>query len=286
MLAIEEFEREVKKGLPRLLYFLFSGEPFFLSESNKLLRENLQSLLIESYENPEEILKETELSLGSLFSPRRIITVYNFEKIKKTERRVELLQRVLKSGARDVTVVFLCNGSSRDFTEEISFLRNQKEASVFNLDISEREIPNWIQYKAEKAQIKLKADAVNYLLSITGGQPGLIASEIEKIAILLPGKTLGLFDIKEILTELGEFDAFDLVDALRKKDRKRAFELIEKLKNTEPDMILGALNYYYSNFLEAEREIFRTLYRANLELRQGKLCILELLLYDLFRKSN
>lgn len=286
MLAIQEFEREIKRGLSKSLYFIFSSEPFFLSEAIKLLRENFESLSIETYETPEDVLKETELSASSLFSLRRILLVHNFERVKKTDKRVELLDKFLKGASTTVTVILLANGSSKDFSEEISFLKKFKESSILNLDIGEREILSWINFKAERAGISLKPDAANYMLSITGGQPGLIASEIEKLALLCPGATLRLFDIKELLTELGEFDAFDLVDAIKRRDKNRAFQLLEKLKNTEIDMILGALNYYYGNLSDADENIFRTLYKANLSLRQGKLCSLELLVFDLLRDRN
>lgn len=286
MLAIKQFELEAKAGLRRSLYFLLSSEPFFLSEANRLIRENFQTLAIETYEDPEKILKETKITSGSLFSSRRILLVENFERLRKKEIRIEILAEVLNRASSSVSVVFFTEGSAKEFSEEIALLKKSKEAMVLNLDVSDRDILHWIYYRAEKAQIKLKPDAALYMVSITGGQPGLIASEIEKLGLLCSGRTLSLFDIKELLTELGEFDAFDLVDAVKRRDVKKAFELIEKLKSFDSDLILGALNYYYGQIEETDEKTFRSLLRANLSLRQGKLCSLELLLYELLRSKN
>lgn len=127
---------------------------------------------------------------------------------------------------------------------------------------------------------------IYYLIDITGGQPGIISSEIEKISLLSDKSHLGLFDIKDILTELGEFTAFDLIDAIKKKDRERAFKILDKLQNTEPDMILGALNWYYSNKKDSDEKVYSLLYRTNLSLRQARSLSLDMLVYELLNIEN
>jgi len=286
MLQIQELEREIKKGLLKLIYFCYATEPFFLSEVSKLIRKNFPLISIETYESVEDIDMTTLISSYSLFSDKRILLIYGFEKIKKTEKKVEWLKKVVNTRSTSVSLVILCNASNKDLSDEIAFLKKEKNCLIFNLDIHERDLSEWINYKASQHGINLKADAINYLINITGGQPGLISSEIEKIALLTESKFVGLIEIKDVLAELGEFTAFDLIEAIRKKDRQRAFSILEKLRNVEPDMILGALNWYYTNKTEASEKVYSLLYRANLALRQARSLSLDMLVYELMKDQD
>jgi len=289
MLEIQKFEQDIKKGLPATLYFCYAQEPFFLFEAARLVRNNFDPISIETYESAEEV-DASSFNTSSLFTSKRILIVYNFEKIKKTEKRIEWLKKVIHSISTSVSLIILCNASYRDIAEEIKFIKKTAEddtvrlsAVVYNFDIPEKDLPVWITYKASQLGKTLKPDAAFYLIDITGGQPGLISSEIEKIALLTETSSVGLFKIKDILAEIGEFTAFDLIDAIKKKDRERAFRILEKLRNVEPDMILGALNWYYANKTEADERVYSLLYKANLSLRQARSSSLDMLLYELIK---
>lgn len=284
MLQIQEFERDIKKGFSHFLYLCYSLDPFFLSEITKLIRNEIPLINIESYESSEleQFDFKTRLNVKSLFTEKRVLVFHNFEKIKKSEKRVEILKKMVEYKNSSITLIILMNTSSKEISEEIAYLKKQKECAILNLDIYERNLPEWISYKASKHGITLKPDAIYYLIELTGGQPGLISSEIEKISLLTDKSTISLFDIKDILSEIGEFTPFDLLEALSKKDKKKTFLILEKLQNTEADLILGALNWYYSN-KEKNSKAFPLLYKANIAIRQARSCSIELLLYELLK---
>lgn len=292
LLEIQKFEQEIKKGLLKYLYFCYAQEPFFLFEAGRLIRKNFDSISIEIYDSPEDV-DTNFFASASLFTPKRILLIYNFEKIKKTEKRIEWLKKIKAQRNEAVNLIILCNASYKDISEEVNFIKKSVEsnrdkerslATVYNFDVLEKDLPAWITYKASQFGISLKPDAVYYLIDITGGQPGLISSEIEKISLLSDKSHIGLFDIKDILTELGEFTAFDLVDAIKKKNKERAFKLLDKLQNTEPDMILGALNWYYTNKTDADEKVYSLLYKTNLSLRQARSLSLDMLIYELMKQ--
>jgi len=283
MLEIEKFEVEIKKGLLNTIYFCYATESYFLFEALRLVRKYFDSIAIETYESPEEVDVTSLMTAASLFSEKRILIVYNFEKIKKSEKRIEWLEKILSTASFSVTLIIVCNTSSKEILKEIDFLKKNKQCKIYNLDIYERELSLWVTYKATENKLNLKSDAIYYLIDVTGGQPGLISSEIEKIALLTDKSTVGLFDIKDILSEMSAATAFDLVDAIQKKEKEKAFKLLEKLKDIEPDMILGALNWYYTNRTSADSRIYGLLYKTNISLRQARACSLEMLVYELLK---
>ncbi|GLI53769.1 DNA polymerase III subunit delta [Thermodesulfovibrio yellowstonii] len=282
MLEIEKLEQEIKEKLPKRMYFCYAQDTFLLFEVTRLVRKNFDPVVIETYESPEE-LDITSFASPSLFSSKTVLLIYNFEKIKKTEKRIEWLKKITSQVHSSISLILLCNASYKEISDEIAYLKKDKNSLLYNLDLKKEDLPTWIAYKASQNGITLKQDAIYYLIDITGGQPGLISSEIEKISLLTDKSHIGLFDIKDILTELGEFTAFDLIDAIKKKDKERAYRLIDKLQNTEPDMILGALNWYYTNRVNADPSVYNLLYRTNLSLRQARSCSLEMLLYELLK---
>ncbi|MEN2994059.1 MAG: DNA polymerase III subunit delta [Thermodesulfovibrio sp.] len=282
MLEIQKLEREIKAKLPKRVYFCYAQDNFFLFEVVRLIRSSFDSIMIENFDSPDEV-EITSFSAPSLFSSKKILIIHSFEKIKKAEKRIEWLKKVTSQQYDSFSIIILCNASHREIFDEIAYLKKDKNSMVFNLDLQKEDLPAWILYKANKKGITLRQDAIYYLIDITGGQPGLISSEIEKISLLTDKSHLGLFDIKDILAELGEFTAFDLVDAIRKRDKKRAFQMLDKLKNTEPDIILGALNWYYTNKTEADERVYSLLYKTNLALRQARSCSLDMLLYELLK---
>lgn len=283
MLQIEEFEKEVKRGLPNTVYLCYTTEPFFLSEASKLIREKFNSISIETYESLEELNVSTLALETSLFAEKRILLIYNFEKIKKPEKRLNFIKKITEINTSAVKIIILCNASLKDISQEIDILKKNKNCAIFNLSLSERELPLWIKHRASREGINLSPDAIYYLIEITGGLPGLISSEIEKLAILTDKTNISVFDIKDILTETGENTVFDLIEAINKKDIQNAFRILRNLDSVEPDQILGALNWFYSNRAQGDMKVFELLYRTNLSLRQARLCSLELLIYELLK---
>ncbi len=282
MLQIQRFEEQIKKGLLEKIYFLFATEPFFLFEAVRLIRKNFNPITIESYEYPEEVDTTALMTTHSLFAEKRILIVSNFEKIKKTEKRIEWLTKVKNALAPPISLIILSNTSTKEIPDELDFIRGERISS-FNLDVGERDLEEWISYKASEQGINLKFDAISYLIDITNGQPGLLSSEIEKISLLTEKNQLGLSDIKEILSEVAEYKTFDLIDAIERKDTEKAFKILEQIKTTDADMVLGALNWYYSRKPYTDGKIYHLLYNANLSLRQSRSLSLDLLLYELLK---
>ncbi len=120
-----------------------------------------------------------------------------------------------------------------------------KGAKAIPLDIREREIPAWLGQRASSRGISLTPDAVDYLIGTVGPEAGLLASEVEKLA-MSGKKKLDAPDIKEIVKGSGGYDVFDLIDAIKARDADTAFKIYRSLSEVQdPYGLLGALNWHY-----------------------------------------
>jgi DNA polymerase III delta subunit len=141
--------------------------------------------------------------------------------------------------------------------------------------------------KAEAKGIKLTPGAVEYLIGTVGPDAGLLSSEVEKLT-LIGKQRLDKDDIAGMVKGSGDYDVFDLIDALRKKNTDSVFRIYRALSETqEPYSLLGALNWHYGRVadgLKNRGEVFALLNEADRMVKStGGLYPVELLLVRLLR---
>jgi len=97
-------------------------------------------------------------------------------------------------------------------------------------------------------------------MGVLGPDVGLLSSELEKLALIGKGH-IDTQDIQSIVRGSGDYDVFDLVNALRDKDADKVFRVARILQTTQESYgLLGAINWHYTRM--ATREQGRKAYYA------------------------
>ncbi|MCL0096641.1 hypothetical protein M1N66_03435, partial [Thermodesulfovibrionales bacterium] len=110
--------------------------------------------------------------------------------------------------------------------------------------------------RAERKGISLTDRAVEYLISLAGTDLWMLYSEVEKISSWSAGGAIDIDDIKNTVYAGIEYNAFDLVNALKKRDAKEVFRIFETVnRNTESQMLLGALNWQYTSLAQKQKPL-------------------------------
>ena len=142
--------------------------------------------------------------------------------------------------------------------------------------------------------LSLTDSAVEYLIGAVGPDVGLLSSELRKLT-MTGKKSLDAADIKEYVRGSGDYDVFDLVNALKAKNTTEVMRIYKTLSETqEPHSLLGALNWHYSRVPQrkgpgrkgngSRQEIFALLSEADLMLKStGGVYPVEYLLFRLLR---
>lgn len=297
-MSFQAFLNEIEKGLPKPLYLFYSADPFLQREAidaiKRLVPVPEQEFNLHIFDLGAS--GDESVSLGqilnvvktvSFFGGRRVtIAAGNIQKLSKKE--LEKLHEYAQEPVREALFVMLHQGV---FTKEgKEKLKDLKPAS---LDIRESEIPFWIKKRAEAKGVALSTDATDYLIGLIGPDLGLLASEIEKIA-LLGKESVETNDIADIVTGGKLYGIFDLVDALRQKNAEKVFGIYKSLKETSDDYsLIGALNWQYGRNLRAEAtqpekeyflQVFELLNRTDIEIKSsGRTFPIEYLLFRLLR---
>jgi DNA polymerase-3 subunit delta len=289
---------EIKKGLPSQGYLLNSSDRFLHAEAVSLIKGlvppeelnfNFQSFDMLASEQEKTALDQILDVLNTLpfFSGRKYVVIENSQKIAKKD--LEKLGNYLQSPSGSSVLVLLYEGSLKKDAKE-SF-RGIKQIS---LDIRESDMPAWIVEKAKLKGLNLTGDAAQYLLAVIGPDLGMLSTEIEKLTLV--GKPdIEKGDIAEIIEGKRIFGAFDLINAIRDRNKEKVFRIYSILRETEePYGLLGALNWQYAQMLREKNspkernylyEVFRLLNSADIGIKTGGFYPFELLLVKLLRLS-
>ncbi len=289
---------EIKKGLPSQSYLLTSSDRFLHAEAVLLIKGlvppeeldfNFQSFDILASEQEKTAFDQIldVLNTVPFFTGRKYVVLENSQKIAKKD--IKKLETYLQSPSGSSVLVLLYEGSLKKDAKE-SF-RGVKQIS---LDIRESDMPAWIMEKAKLKSLKLSGDAAQYLLAVIGPDLGMLSTEIEKLTLV--GKPeIEKGDIAEIIEGKRIFGAFDLINAIRDRDKEKVFRIYSILRETEePYGLLGALNWQYAQMLGEKNspkernylyDVFRLLNSADLGIKTGGFYPFELLLVKLLRLS-
>ena len=82
---------------------------------------------------------------------------------------------------------------------------------------------------AAQAGVHMDADALDLLVEALGADLARIAVEIEKLALYAGGRPLGVDDIAALVPDARATNIFALVNALGRRDRGRALEILDTL---------------------------------------------------------
>ncbi|MCU1263038.1 MAG: polymerase delta subunit [Bryobacterales bacterium] len=187
----------------------------------------------------------------SLFAPRRVILATSAEAaLPRTAKGgdededsggsgggsgFETLAQYVKSPTPGTAIVFeACRfdfeGDDKKKNERIQKFYSAVREVVELRRYSAGEARGILLEMAKKAKLSLGPGVADTLSESLGGDAGRIATEIEKLATFAgPGKTLGIEDVAALIPDARETTIFVLVNALGRRDRLQALQVLDTL---------------------------------------------------------
>jgi DNA polymerase III delta subunit len=239
-------QKELEKGLPGPIYYLWSEESCFLDDALAEIpgavipsgSTDFNYDVFDSSSNIPEILDT--LSTLPFMAPRRLVVLKDFN---------QLAASVVKS------LMSYFNDPSESTCMVVASQKAPKKSlkvdwKVFSLNIRDSDIPAWLRHAAMNKGIKLTGDAVDSLIEYVGYDVGLLLMEVEKLT--LSGKsTVTGKDIVSTTSMMRKYSTFDLLDSLIAGQKSRAFRIMKTIFGGSPyeaPAILGTLNWHYKQF--------------------------------------
>lgn len=248
-MSIFHFYEEIKKGLKEN-YFLYSEQTFMLQEAYHVFWDKIKERGEELNSQVFDISEKPPLShiIEALRTPgffgNKGWTVIKNAHILKLEDFKSLAREIEESKTiTSPSILFLYNKETIEKIKDIL-----KGLKFISLGLKDSEVSSWIEYKARSLGLELSRELIQYIEELTEGNPAMAASELEMLAIM-GLKKLSLAEVKELIHGYSEYDPWDIVEAIKKKDRARALLILRTLRASKKDdllLVVGALNKFYS----------------------------------------
>ncbi len=294
-MSIKQFQQELSRGMPSPVYLLYSSEDFLLYGALSAIKEqcsDASGFNFEVYDikSPDDTIPVEQIvdivNTMPFISARRTVVINNVQKLAKKD--LQKLEAYLLNPADTALLVMLHSGAA----PKLFGAAASGSIKTIALTVQEKELPMWIKEQARQKKVRLTDSAVEYLITMDGTDLGMLYAEIEKLACFISDRVIDVADLRSIIYSGVEYTAFDLLDALKIKDAKEVFRIFENVtKNQEPQMLLGALNYYYARQGSAYRQkdasgpvpTIRLLHEADIAIKSSHKYVIEDLLVKLLR---
>lgn len=204
------------------------------------IKENINNILKENKVDKDSLINY-DLSTSSLSSAIEDLDTYNFlveKKVVVCENPVFLNSTKKDEYEKDneIFIKYLNNPSSENILIVVSDKLDERKkavkllkevANIVDTDISINKI-----IKSKLDGFKMEDYVIKYFIDYCGNDNEKILNELEKLKCYkMDDKVITYDDIDEIVIKVFNDNVFSLIDAIMKKDRKKAIRLYEELLN-------------------------------------------------------
>ncbi|MBZ0202051.1 MAG: DNA polymerase III subunit delta [Ignavibacteria bacterium] len=250
-----DFQTEVNAGKVGNVYFVAASDGYFVQKASELLREKLFGSS-ESRDNfflryaDDTLLNELfDLcsNFASLFSSQKIIIL---KKCEKYSRKLSELREFVKKPEADTYLMLVFD------KEYILEKKLDKEIDFYDFsELPQRTLYEWVRKEFENRHMQIKNDALELLITSVPSSFDLLISEIEKISNYDFSASEPVITKELILQFTGydkEYSPDELIYSIVKKDRKKAYTIIDNLLNSKglnEIYLLSIISNYYMDLI-------------------------------------
>ena len=228
-------------------YLVTGAEPLLIAEAAAAIRQAARAAgyadrevhFIERGFDWDELLRDS--ANLSLFASRRLIEL-KFSSTPDVEA-----QRVLASLAArpPADTILLVAGELDRKPLAAAWVKafEQDGVLVVTQPVERGALPGWIRERLGRHGVGIDAAAAQVLADRVEGNLLAAQQEVERIALLMPGATLGPEDVARLVADSARYDVFELSAAAFAGQPERALRILAGLRaeGREPPLVLWAL---------------------------------------------
>ena len=246
---------KAKKFAP--VYFLEGDEPYYIEAIADFIEENALDESEKSFNQTILYGKETEVETilenakrFPMMSEKQVVVVKEAQNIKNIESLHHYFASPLAS-----TILVICYKDKtidkRKKEGKALAQEAQKNGVLFtSKKLYDNQLPDWITQRVKEAGMTINLKTATVLAEFLGNDLSRIVNEIEKLALLIEkGKEIDLDTVEKNIGVSKEFNNFELVSALVKKDVYKVFQIAAYFsKNPSKHPLVLTLGILYGLF--------------------------------------
>lgn len=250
--SVFDIPKDIKSNGLRPIYYIFGEDTFSFDYAKSILEKVVNPKLASEFDKETFYGSKTSfaeiISAASTFpfgDGKKLLIVKNAEKPKDKDKLAEYA-----NSPSDFTVLVFFHEGSITKPETEPFKTLNKLGEIFeSKEMKGEALIEWIKSYAKENDKNIADENAQLLIDIVGENRSLIELQLEKIFLFLgDNKEISLESIHKLATELKQFNIFDLINAVGRKDKARALEIAFNLydSGTEMVQIIAMLNRYYT----------------------------------------
>ena len=230
----EQLEQHLKQGM-RSCYLVTGAEPLIVQECADAIRcaaraagcvdrERFDSSDKESWHNLVQ-----SASAMSLFADRKLIEI-QVENGKPGTEGSKALQEYLSIDSDDILLIVAGKIDKQSQRAKWYTALDQGGTVVTVWPIHPRDLPSWIQQRANQRGMKCDRDAITMLAERVEGNLLAAAQEIEKLSLLANDTHITTDTVSQSVGNSARYNAFNMVDTALAGDARGALRALRGLK--------------------------------------------------------
>lgn len=244
------------------LYYFYGDEDFLVDEAVTSLKDrvlsggsmdslNYRSCNAADKSTPIDAVAVVEEALTMpAFSSSRLIIIKNADALSAEDSKV--FAEYVKDPSPTTCLVF--SSYTRKLDKRTTFVKLM-EAGRYTTrfyKLGGVKLLAWINGYVKGQGKEFSGTAASMLTSVVGDKLRDLKGEIDKlISYVGDNKQVTVDDVAECVMDIKEQTAFDLADAISRKDAASSFALLRKLDTEEPIKVLGAVTWQFRTLIKA-----------------------------------
>ncbi|OGW27928.1 MAG: DNA polymerase III subunit delta [Nitrospirae bacterium GWC2_57_13] len=245
MIKYPQLIADIKRRKILPLYLFYGEEEYLIQEALDLLVKTVVDPSAKDFSYGSFSCRETpageivaQAQTMPFLSEKRLVIAKDLDAWKAAD--LEELQAYLASPSPYACLVLVSYERRYDKKAVLAAVEKAGAVTAFYA-LQERELPGWVAGWARERGKAINADAVQFIIQVVGGDLQKIRNELEKVELAIQDrKTITLSDVQRIVGDFREFSAFDLAEAIGRRDGEKALLVLSRLLQ-EGDQPLGLL---------------------------------------------
>ncbi|UOE42109.1 DNA polymerase III subunit delta [Chryseobacterium suipulveris] len=248
-----------KELLP--IYFFHGEEPYFMDVAVKSFENDVLEEDEKAFNQTVVYGKDTTyaevLALARQFpmmGDKQVIILKEAQEIKMTEKEAEALKVYAENPVESTLLVIAHKYKKVDARKAFAKTLTKNKMLFLSDKMKDYEVPTWIDSEIKNLGLSAKPYIPALLSEYLGTDLSRISNELGKLKMIL--KDSDILDEKVIEANIGiskDFNVFELIKALGKKDEAAAFRIAYYIGKTPKQnpfvLIVGNLYNFFSNLV-------------------------------------
>lgn len=259
-MALQEYQ-QILKGIRdkdyKPIYFLSGPESYFIDVITDYLDNNIldesekafNQTVVYGRDVQWDQLVET-LKRFPMMAEKQVVIIKEAQNVRDLKNKLSAYLDHLV----DSTILVVCykykTTSDRKFIQKIQ----SKGIYFVSKELREDKVPGWVIEYLRRRGFKMTNKASYLLTEYLGNELSKIANELEKLTLVLEkGTEINTHHIEENIGISKDYNAFELVNALGKKDQVKAYQIVNYFADNSKQhplvLTIGSLFNYFSKVL-------------------------------------